>query len=44
MVRRCVIGGELGGPKASAYASAVALVGLWVLYITLSIIKAMETA
>lgn len=41
-VRRCVIGGELGGPRSSAYASAVVLVCLWLLYVVLSIIKAME--
>ena len=39
VVRRFVIGGELGGPKLSAYASAIFLVLLWVLYIVLSILK-----
>jgi len=39
-VRRCVIGGELGGPRNSAYASAAMLIGLWLIYVILSIIKA----
>jgi len=39
-LRRCIIGGELGGPKASAYASMVFLIGLWFIYVILSIIKA----
>lgn len=41
-VRRKVIGGELGGPRSSAYASAAFLISLWIIYITLSIIKATE--
>ena len=40
MLRRIFIGGELGGPKLTAYASAGVLVLLWVIYITLSTIKA----
>ena len=39
-LRRCIVGGELGGPRTSAYASSVALVFLWFIYVTLSIIKA----
>ena len=42
-VRRIFIGGELGGPRASAYASAVILVFLWFLYVILSIIKALDS-
>jgi len=41
-LRRKFVGGELGGPKASAYASAAALVSLWVIYIVLSILKEFE--
>jgi len=41
-LRRCIIGGELGGPKPSAYASAAALIFLWFTYVTLSIIKALS--
>ena len=35
-VRRNVIGGELGGPKKSAYASSAFLVFLWFVYIILA--------
>jgi len=38
-VRRRFIGGELGGPKVSKYASAAFLVLLWVLYVFMSILK-----
>jgi len=38
--RRCLIGGELGGPRKSAYASMFVLISLWVTYIVLSIINA----
>jgi len=38
--RRWFVGGELGGPRATAYASSGALVTLWMIYITLSIINA----
>ena len=38
-VRRIVIGGELGGPRMSAYASAIFLVSLWFVYIIMSILK-----
>jgi len=38
--RRIFIGGELGGPKASKYASAVILVLLWFIYIIFSSLKA----
>jgi len=39
-VRRNVVGGELGGPKKTAYASSAFLVFLWVMYVTLSILHA----
>lgn len=42
LTRRYVIGGELGGPKTSAYASAALLVSLWLIYIILSIIKSLS--
>merc|ERR1712039_94127 len=35
--RRYVFGGELGGSKQSAYLSAAFLVGLWLIYICISI-------
>ena len=38
--RRIVIGGELGGPKASAYLSAIILFLLWAVYILFSTLKA----
>jgi len=41
MLRRFLpaMGGELGGPKATKYASAVFLVILWVLYVTFSALQ-----
>ena len=39
VVRRHVIGGELGGPPCSRYASAAFLVTLWVIYVVLSILR-----
>ena len=39
-IRRQFVGGELGGPKPSAYASSAVFITLWLIYITLSIIKA----
>jgi len=39
--RRCVVKGELGGDKKTAYASSAVLVFLWIIYVVLSIIKAM---
>ena len=39
-LRRKFVGGELGGPRGSAYASMGFFIFLWVTYITLSIIKA----
>jgi len=39
-IRRYTVHGELGGPKTSAYASSAAFVTLWMIYITLSIVKA----
>ena len=40
IARRLVFGGELGGPKVSAYLSAAVLVALWVIYILFSSLKA----
>jgi len=42
-VRRRVIGGELGGSKASQWASSAVLCCLWLLYIGLSSWKALES-
>lgn len=42
ILRRCLIGGELGGPKTSRYASAVVCIMLWVLYIFFSTLQAYE--
>tara|TARA_B110000503_G_C7132679_1_gene407471 strand:- start:234 stop:653 length:420 start_codon:yes stop_codon:yes gene_type:complete len=39
VIRRRVIGGELGGPKMSAYATSIFFVAMWFLYIVLSILK-----
>lgn len=39
-VRRCVIGGELGGPKGSRNLSGAILIGLWLLYVTILTLKA----
>jgi len=36
VIRRFAIGGELGGPKSSAYASAGFLVFLWLIYVVMS--------
>lgn len=33
VARRLIIGGELGGPKWSAYLSAAMLVSLWLIYV-----------
>lgn len=41
-VRRIVIGGELGGPKNTAYASSAILVFLWILYVVLSSVEALS--
>lgn len=38
--RRVVIGGELGGPRASTVASCATLICLWVVYLVLSILNA----
>lgn len=38
-LRRCFIGGELGGPALSRYGSAIILVLLWVIYVTVNVIK-----
>jgi len=39
-VRRCAIGGELGGPAFSRCVSACVLVGLWLTYIVLCTLQA----
>jgi len=39
MVRRCVVGGELGGNAKGRTISAVALTSLWLVYIVLSIFQ-----
>jgi len=39
LLRRCFVHGELGGPALTKYASALILVLLWVIYITLNTIK-----
>jgi Ca2+/Na+ antiporter len=36
ILRRCIVGGELGGPSASKYASAGVCIFLWFVYITVS--------
>lgn len=40
IARRFIVGGELGGPKTSAYASAFMLVSLWFIYVLFSSLKA----
>jgi uncharacterized membrane protein YgcG len=42
ILRRYFIGGELGGPKVTRYASCFILICLWVLYIVLSIVEAVS--
>jgi len=42
MLRRKLVGGELGGPKGPKIASAVAMIGLWLTYIAISSWKALE--
>mmetsp|Transcript_1113 Transcript_1113/g.2447 ORF Transcript_1113/g.2447 Transcript_1113/m.2447 type:complete len:823 (+) Transcript_1113:286-2754(+) len=39
MLRRKVYGGELGGPKGTAYATALLFVLLWITYIVISIMS-----
>lgn len=41
-LRRQFIGGELGGPALSRYASAICLVALWLIYIILCTLKAYD--
>ena len=36
LVRRCTVGGELGGPAVPKYGSALFFVFLWVVYVALS--------
>ena len=38
-LRRAFVGGELGGQRKAAIATAVILVSLWVVYLVLSILK-----
>jgi len=40
LLRRLFIGGELGGPPLTRYASAVCLVSLWLVYLVLCIMRA----
>jgi hypothetical protein len=40
IARRKIIGGELGGPKASAYGSAFCMFLLWLIYVIFSSLKA----
>jgi solute carrier family 8 (sodium/calcium exchanger) len=42
IIRRVVVGGELGGPTASKYTSAVMCIFLWFLYIFMSTLQAYE--
>lgn len=42
LVRRCKVGGELGGEQSGRMASLCFLVFLWLLYIMLSILQAYE--
>jgi len=39
ILRRCVVGGELGGPKGSKMASGIFLMLIWVIYVILSSLK-----
>lgn len=39
-VRRAALGGELGGPKTSRWVSALFLIGLWLIYVIFSTMKA----
>jgi len=41
-VRRCVLGGELGGGNVSKYGSAIFLTILWLIYVTFSTLKAYD--
>lgn len=40
MIRRCWVGGELGGSKAGRWCSLVLLCSLWLIYIVMSILQA----
>jgi len=42
IIRRIVIGGELGGPQLSKIISAIVLISLWCLYILLSILNSQK--
>lgn len=39
-IRRCTLGGELGGPPVTKYLTGVIFVCLWLIYIIFSILKA----
>jgi solute carrier family 8 (sodium/calcium exchanger) len=41
-IRRCTLGGELGGPPATKYLTGVILICLWLIYIIFSILKAYD--
>lgn len=41
-IRRCALGGELGGSGIVKYGSAIFLMSLWVVYVTFSTLKAYE--
>jgi len=42
IIRRVVVGGELGGPKASKYTSAGICISLWFIYVLMSTLQAYE--
>lgn len=42
VARRCTLGGELGGPALSKYASAILLALCWVFYVVMSSLQTME--
>jgi solute carrier family 8 (sodium/calcium exchanger) len=42
LVRRCTVGGELGGPKGCKIFSAIFFVSLWFIYIIFSALKVYE--
>lgn len=42
ILRRIFIGGELGGPKTSKYATAIVCFFLWIVYILMSTLQAYE--
>lgn len=42
ILRRCIFGGELGGPAGPKYASAIILVILWLTYVIFSSLRAYD--